>query len=157
MKTDTKQIIEIVGIFGVVASLIFVGMQLMQDRAVAMGSQYQSRAEIAIESSRTIIESPELLSATVKVSQGKPDSLTPEEQVAYDRKLVMDFLRSDNNLYQYELGLINEAFWISSRARTKDALRDEYTRSYYLRAMVPNSRRSMGELILQLIEEIESE
>ena len=45
MRTSKKDIVEIVGIFAVVASLIFVGMQLMLDRKVALAEQYFNRAE----------------------------------------------------------------------------------------------------------------
>ena len=54
-----------------------------------------------------------------------PDDLvsTPEERIAYNNRLLMDFLRSDNSQYQYELGLVDDSFWVGSRDRTKDRLR----------------------------------
>ena len=48
MKTDMKQIIEILGMFAVVASLIFVGQQLMLDRRVAIAHQSQSDLFISL-------------------------------------------------------------------------------------------------------------
>lgn len=54
MKASKKELVEIVGIFAVVASLIFVGMQLQLDRKVALAEQYSNRAE-SVKADRRII------------------------------------------------------------------------------------------------------
>jgi len=38
---------QVVGIFAVVASLIFVGLQMKQSQDIALAAQYQARAEAA--------------------------------------------------------------------------------------------------------------
>ncbi len=40
---------QVVGIFAVVASLIFVGLQMIQDREIALAGQYQERSATAVE------------------------------------------------------------------------------------------------------------
>ncbi len=40
---------QVVGIFAVVASLIFVGLQMIQDREIALAGQYQERSAMAVE------------------------------------------------------------------------------------------------------------
>ena len=46
MKTgDWKNIAELLGIAAIVASLIFVGLQLKQSQEIAIASQYQARAD----------------------------------------------------------------------------------------------------------------
>ncbi len=40
---------QVVGIFAVVASLVFVGLQMMQDREIALAGQYQERSATAVE------------------------------------------------------------------------------------------------------------
>ncbi len=40
---------QVVGIFAVVASLIFVGLQMIQDRKIALAGQYQERSAMAVE------------------------------------------------------------------------------------------------------------
>lgn len=57
MKTSKKYIVEIAGIFAVVVSLIFVGMQLQLDRKVALADQYFNRAESAKADRRALLES----------------------------------------------------------------------------------------------------
>ena len=58
MNSDKiRQIIEAIGISAVVASLIFVGMQLLLDRRIAVADQYFNRAEAQRENLRTRTES----------------------------------------------------------------------------------------------------
>ena len=57
MKLRVKETIEIVGVFAVVASLIFVGMQLYFDRQVALAEQYSNRAESMKSDLRSQLES----------------------------------------------------------------------------------------------------
>ena len=47
--TDWKHVTELVGITAIVASLIFVGLQLKQSQEIAVGDQYQARADAALE------------------------------------------------------------------------------------------------------------
>ena len=43
-KLSNRELAEIVGVLAVVASLVFVGLQLMLDRKIASGEQYSARA-----------------------------------------------------------------------------------------------------------------
>ena len=61
MKGSKKELVEIVGIFAVVASLILVGMQLQLDRKVALAEQYSNRAESVKADRRVILESDALM------------------------------------------------------------------------------------------------
>ncbi len=155
-KVDVRTTVEIVGILSIVASLIFVGIQLKQDQLIALGNQYQTRAEISLDNYRATLESDVLLSATAKMNIGDSESLTSEERVAYNIRLTMDFITLDNNLHQYNLGLSDETYWESARERIKNRLRDDYTLAHY-RRLVGNSPGPVSQFILQLVEEIEAE
>ena len=58
MKIDNKALVELVGVLTVTASLVFVGMQLMLDRKVAIAEQYFNRTESAKQDRRTLLLSP---------------------------------------------------------------------------------------------------
>jgi len=47
--TSWKDLAELVGIAAIVASLIFVGLELQQSRAVALAEVHQSRAQIGMQ------------------------------------------------------------------------------------------------------------
>ena len=60
MKIDNeniRNIIEAIGVVSIVSSLIFVGLQLAQDRRVALGDQYASRAQTAMAQLQSNLES----------------------------------------------------------------------------------------------------
>jgi hypothetical protein len=63
---------QVVGIFALVASLVFVGMQMQQDREIARVMIYQSRASTLAEISMAAASSSEAMSAAVKSSFGDP-------------------------------------------------------------------------------------
>ena len=48
-ETNWKDIAELVGIAAIVASLIFVALQMKQSHEVAIATQYQERSAITIE------------------------------------------------------------------------------------------------------------
>ena len=47
--TDWKGTAELIGFTAIVASLIFVGLQLKQSQAIAIAAQYQERANAAVD------------------------------------------------------------------------------------------------------------
>ena len=58
--------LQIVGMFGVIGSLIFVGLQLKQSQAIALSETYQNRTVANIEMNVGAMSSPEFLSADKK-------------------------------------------------------------------------------------------
>lgn len=50
------------GLFGVIGSLIFVGLHLRQTRAVALSETYQNRAATSLEAGVGLMSSPAALS-----------------------------------------------------------------------------------------------
>jgi len=48
-KISWKEVAEILGITSIVASLIFVGLQLKQSQEIAIAAQYQARTDTIIE------------------------------------------------------------------------------------------------------------
>lgn len=117
---------QVVGIFAVVASLIFVGLQMKQSQEIAIASQYQERYTAAMEfwSSRQQNEilSRRLGELLIK-RHGLPDDMdentTPETLGAVwaDAKKVL--LVFDNQHFQYESGFLTEEAWRPYRAGIK--------------------------------------
>jgi len=68
--------LQVVGMFGVIASLIFVGMQMNQTQQIALSSTYQARSDATVEALVAAISSPEYLSASAKVYANKSGELT---------------------------------------------------------------------------------
>jgi len=66
MRLDSKQVIDIIGVTAIVASLIFVGLQLMLDRNVSIAAQYAARSESLKADLRTRMESNGYMSSRIR-------------------------------------------------------------------------------------------
>jgi hypothetical protein len=151
---------QVVGIFSLVASLIFVGLQMKQSQEIAIAAQYHERAALAVEYFDSHWVSGDLES----YAEGCGQEIAPgksAEEVGRDcvRDTVYLFL-ADNHLYQYESGFMDEAAWQAQRELLKanltksgSTLRDTLQRSdrFAIR------RESFIRLCEQLIEEYEKE
>ena len=129
MKITVKQSIEIIGVISVVASLIFVGMQLYFDRQIAAAEQYQYRAESRKDDLRAQLESERFIAARVEAWNSgnrpgwwseeleqfvKDQSRSNESIVLQNITTQLGIIHFDNVLYQYNEGLIDEDFWQTS-------------------------------------------
>ena len=103
---------QVVGIFSVVASLIFVGLQMKQTQEIALASAYQERATSSIDRMIASASSPEYTSAKAKMDRGDFDSITPEERVSLDESLAAYVVMVENHHYQYLSGFLPEEHWL---------------------------------------------
>jgi len=176
MKPNKRQVIEIAGVLAVIASLLFVGMQLYLDTQVALGTLYQSRAESRLESLRSQYGNEAYFEDYSRSFQDgwRPgwwndeiDDLFNRSKSSPDPLSVGFFLRRgvehqmfvigmDNNYYQYKNGLLEDEVWNNYRNTIKRTIeRDPIIRSVYSTATTIHP--DMQELVVELIGEIESE
>lgn len=171
MKTSKKETVEIVGIFAVVASLIFVGMQLMLDRKVALAEQYFNRAESVKADRRTSLESDDLMryyeelwalgwrppywdgdwEVARRVQEGTLSVRSVLAGIVDDQLAIIGY---DSVYFQYQQGLIDEESWNGLRTTLKRSMaRDELSRAIYQR----HARTTLQPVIEEILREIESE
>jgi hypothetical protein len=84
--------LQVVGIFALVASLIFVGLQMAQDREIALSGIYQARAQMTIDINLASTDPADFVSATAKIYAGDVDEITPEELVTLEYNLAAQSL-----------------------------------------------------------------
>jgi hypothetical protein len=89
--------LQVVGMFGVIASLIFVGLQMKQTHQIALSEIYQSRSDASASMSMSTASSPELLSALSKIYSGRSAELTMPEAVAFEHYLGANLTMFENN------------------------------------------------------------
>ena len=171
MKASNREIVEIVGIFAVFASLVFVGLQLMLDRRVALAEQYFNRAESAKADRRVILESDDLLrydeerwalgwrppfwdedwEIARRVDDG---TISVRSALAVIVEYELAIIGYDSVYYQYRQGLLDEELWDLLRAILKRTMaQDELARAIYERYARPTLRP----VIREIVSEIESE
>jgi len=118
--------IQIIGIFAVVASLVFVGLQLKQSQEIAVAAQYHNRAALAIEINSSQLESGNLKMwgfLTGRVGDGLIPTQLREEQASWSAEqwgahLISGFqnvIQFDNHYYQYQSGFMDEESWQAYR------------------------------------------
>lgn len=145
--------LQLVGMAGVIGSLIFVGLQLRQTQKIAMSDAYQTRAYGSVEMNMATTMSPQLLSAQVKLWTGKQDMLRPEEIVAAAHEFYARMDIFENNQYQFNSGFISEEHW----QKNIDQLWCIFSQPIYRELWVPyDYRKSFAELVNGIIRDAEN-
>ena len=89
--------LQIVGLFGVIGSLIFVGLQLKQTQEIALSEAYQSRTSSSVDLNASLISSPEWLSGMSKVYLDRTEELTMQEAIAVEWAIGTELMVLENN------------------------------------------------------------
>ncbi len=104
--------LETIAIFGVIASLIFVGLEMRQSQRIALSAAYQARADSSMTLRMASLDSETLQSAKAKLGQGMGlDQLTPEEAIVVRDRWNAQLVYLENMHYQYVSGFISEEQW----------------------------------------------
>jgi hypothetical protein len=134
----------------IAASLIFVGVQLQQDRLIAQAEQYQGRTEITSENFRTFLEGHDVLGIRVKARSGA--ELTEVEEEVTRTVLNLAHLAYMNQLFHYQLGLMDDDTWLATRGNLRRDMQS-------LPGFAENVRlpsRAYSELLNEIAKEISS-
>ena len=111
--------LQVVATIGVIASIVFLGIELRQNSDLMRAEIYQSRAEAIQETFLVNQESEYIVPILVKMEQAHEQGATvPEvvELLTLEEKKRMSFFMKrqirhlDNMYYQHELGLIDEEY-----------------------------------------------
>ena len=120
--------IQIIGIFALVASLIFVGFQIMQTQEIAESDAYQTRAVATVELNAMQASSPEYMSALAKLFAGTDGELTAQERLTAEYFFGAELVMIENIHYQFEAGYLPEEDWERSSAIVRCALSHPFYR-----------------------------
>ena len=157
-STKLSDWLQVVGLFGVIASLIFVGMQMKQDREVAILAAYQARTDLTAGSIVAWMDNDDFRAAARKARApgAGPDTLAPEELQLVVMQAAAQMYMTENVFFQYESGYLPDDHWQKSRAVFKDSLS-----RWPLRQVYENDpddwRPSFGALIKEILAEIDAE
>jgi hypothetical protein len=163
-----RDIAELIGIGAIVASLIFVGLQLQQSQEIAVGAQYQERAHATIQNYLSQIQSDQalrnrgqrLINAASSgsypiVIKNLIETAGPESvavtYLLYRSKMAM----MDNCHFQYESGFMTEDTWLAMRRRLQNLLSDDVFAAMY-RSESWHFRLSFQEETSQLLAELDA-
>lgn len=157
---DTNKLndwMQVIGIFAVVASLIFVGLEMRQAQEISMSQAYQSRATTAAEWNSAFAANPVALSAHRKASNGAADEITNEEYDALRSTILSVFNLYDNAHYQFQKGFVSQEFWDMTRGNLRRQMMSPVANAIVLEKIDRGVRPDFRDVLLDINEEIETQ
>ena len=142
--------LQVIGFFGIIASLVFVGLEMQQSRQIAIADIYQQRAEMIIQVNSIRLTSEILHETRSKLEAG--DTLTGTEQDLLDASWNPGLNYAENNHFQYQLGLLSEEQWLSTRNNLRGRARDPAFLEWW-EGERASWRESFAQAVDELIEE----
>ena len=143
-KNDWKSVGELIGVVAIVASLIFVGLQLKQAQEIAIADQYQDRAGAAMEFHLAMMQSDRAITVIANsLEQQVVSGAAASELVSLYESEGAELLATrllifrsnvtafENYHFQYEQGFMTEDAWLPFRVRLKDLLSSELNAVFY--------------------------
>ena len=112
IRTDV--IAQLLGILGVIASLLFVGFEIKQSRDIAIADIYQQRSSMALDIALSKY-SPEQVAKAMSTVRDDPLKMTEHDARALSELLAANFIYYENVHFQYRLGMIDEEEWAASK------------------------------------------
>ena len=149
--------IQVIGIFALVSSLIFVGLQIKQTSDIALSQVSQARASNAAETIMTMASNEHAMSAFVKGYAGQDDSITEAEALAGYYSVVAILYLWENNYYQYQLGFMPEDQWRDVRETVKTVMKGNSFFRSAIRRRSTSLRPSMREMLDEIDAEVRKE
>ena len=119
MESRLHHWLQIAGLAGVIASLIFVGFEIKQSRDIAIAQTYQDRAALDIQIRSYMAPSEHVYEAMQKAFQEV--ELDPLEEMALDRAVGNIFIYWETNHLLFEMGMLDQEHWDAS-LRSIDAV-----------------------------------
>jgi len=145
---------QVIGIFAVVASLVFVGLQMKQAHEIALAAQYHERTVLAADYVLAQHEHGNFeIWATLCGQEFSQD--TPEQAGHTCINTHAALIIHDNIYFQYQFGFLDEESWRARRKNLKFVLTFSSFREA-LKSPMP-LRSSFVELCNDLIAEIDRE
>jgi hypothetical protein len=156
-STSWKDIAELVGIAAIVASLLFVGLQMRQSHAIALSDSYQQRSAMTAEAFLSLSENDAALAALVGAIPGDtsnlPEGVEPEEYLAFQYWFIGMMAVVENVHYQYQTGFMTEEGWLRSR----NGLKRQIQINALVLPQLQAAKRNMSQPFLEEVERIEAE
>ena len=96
---------NLLGVVGIIGSLIFVAIDLRQSQRIALAAQQQARMEVFANFMNSLTE------AGISYQEIMDFNMSPDTKAAIYNGAHLGWFVFENDLLQYELGLIEEDIW----------------------------------------------
>ena len=123
---------EVVGAVGVIASLVYLAIQIRQNTTMVAANTFQAISSTSSNLVMSISESPDLVDAMMKAFN-HPDDMSERDRFLMDvylRALTRNF---ENYYYQNQHGFLDDELWTGYIAALMEVLNHEFGRNYWAR------------------------
>jgi hypothetical protein len=151
---------QVVGIFAVVLSLIFVGYQLKQSQDIAIAGQNQERQSVVNDYYAALIQNDEIVDYYGSEHREHLDANADNESRRSDRMIGLSYIRTrmrlsiyDNNYFQYQFGFMTAESWQPYLDMTKSACSKEHDAGKIMLNHGDQFREGFRELCLGFLNE----
>ena len=107
-KVNLDTWIQLIGMLSIVASLLFVGLEMRQSQQIAIAGQQQERASIFIDYYQSFVEAGHDLDLYIRGGFVIDENSSPEESMAQRAAAQIAWFIFENDFYQYQYGLMSD-------------------------------------------------
>ena len=137
-----REVFEAIGLLAIVASLVFLAIEINQNTNALYGQSRQSVLEAAQNELFILVEHPE-----ISLSVVKEGPLTPEENVRLDAYLAATLRAREYAFLQYQDGAIDKEQWDAEISVTKSIMNAERVRKWWSIVGRNNSSPEFSEFV----------
>ena len=152
--------LQILGMAGIIASLVFVGIQLKQSQEIAIAGQNQERQSVAVDYYAALIQIDEVVDVYGASHREHLDKDIGAENSRSDRFVGLSYIRSrirlsiyDNNHFQFEAGFMTKESWQPYLNLTKNVCSEGRDEAKIMLNHGDQFRQGFRELCMKSIDE----
>jgi hypothetical protein len=112
--------IQLIGMLSIVASLIFVGLEMRQTQQIAIAGQVQARAQMQVDRLLTGLEGNLDIYRLWNTNNFEYEDLHEDEKVVAGAIHNWKQAMLENNFFQYRAGLFAEGYWEQTKGRIQN-------------------------------------
>ena len=118
MKREVVQdLVQVLGMIGIIGSLIFVGLQMQQTQRIAIAGQVQARAEMGVNRILSGLEGNLDAIRLFNYANFDYEELNEEEKLIARNMHNWIGVMVENNFTQYQMGLFADDYWEQQERR----------------------------------------
>ena len=139
-KLEINDFIQIAGMFGIIGSLIFVGLQMKQTQTIALGEQIQARNQMLLDSQLILLGDEHIgreLIDKSNIALLSPENLSEEVRAVWRQIISVRGVTIQNAFQQYELGLLPEDVWRQADQRISLHWNNCHIRPIWTNVVIP--------------------
>ena len=133
-KVSMDTWIQLLGMFSVVAGLIFVGLEMKQTQRIALANQQQARTELITDMMLVDMELVGDFGASGQIATDW-ESMNPQQKALRETRQNYLWQVLENNFSQNEMGLLTPELWEQVESYNKARWSECHLRHTYNRAV----------------------